>query len=125
MQKNSQTKSEFDGSQPSDVKKVVLNESDFDGIVVFRALGFIVGLLSFMVGTAFFMLGYSLGRESLSIVGCILYSLSLVSILGRPFLSQVNPTNEWQALGVVAAVLATGTLLYFLLRLFVQSIDLP
>ncbi len=125
MRKNSLTKPEFGDSRPSDVTKVVLNESDFDGIVVFRALGFIVGLLSFMVGTAFFMLGYSLNRESLSIVGCILYSLSLVSILGRPFLSRVNPTNEWQALGVVAVVLATGSLLYFLLRLFAQSIGLP
>lgn len=101
------------------------NTSDFDGVMVFRALGYVVGLLSFMVGTAIAMLAYSLQNPSLGSTACVLYSLAIVSLAGRPVLRKMNPSTEWQALAIILGVLAVGSLLFLLLRMVFQWLGLP
>ena len=101
------------------------NTSDFDGVMVFRALGYVVGLLSFMVGTAIAMLAYSLQNPSLGSTACVLYSLAIVALAGRPVLRKINPSTEWQALAIILGVLVVGCLLFLLLRTVFQWIGLP
>jgi hypothetical protein len=101
------------------------NTSDFDGVMVFRALGYVVGLLSFMVGTAIAMLAYSLQTPSLGSTACVLYSLAIVALAGRPVLRKMNPSTEWQALAIILGVLVVGSLLFLLLRTAFLWIGLP
>ena len=101
------------------------NTSDFDGVMVFRALGYVVGLLSFMVGTAIAMLAYSLQNPSLGSTACVLYSLAIVALAGRPVLRKLNPSTEWQALAIILGVLVVGSLLFLLLRTAFLWIGLP
>lgn len=88
---------------------------DLAGVVLFRTLGYVVGLPSFIVGTAVFMLGFALTDADILNVACILYSLALVSIGGRPVLLRLNPQNEIQALKVAALSILTGAIFYGLL----------
>lgn len=106
-------------------QNVVQNTSDFDGVMVFRALGYVVGLLSFMVGTAIAMLAYSLQNPSLGSTACVLYSLAIVALAGRPVLRKLNPSTEWQALAIILGVLVVGSLLFLLLRTVFLWIGLP
>jgi hypothetical protein len=71
-------------------------------VIFFSALGYVVGLPSFIVGTAVFMLGFALRDADILNVACLLYSLALVSIGGRPMLLRLNPQNEIQALKIAA-----------------------
>jgi len=84
---------------------------DFDGVVLFLALGFILGLPCFIVGTALFMLGFSIENYALVSVASLLYSIALAAIGGRLVLRKYPPSTEIQALvlGVGAlAVIASG-----------------
>ena len=84
---------------------------DFDGIVLFLALGFIVGLPCFIVGTALFMLGFSTENSVLVSVASLLYGIALAAIGGRVVLRKYPPSTEIQALvfGVGAlSVIASG-----------------
>lgn len=85
---------------------------DLAGVTLFRTLGYVVGLPSFIVGTAVFMLGFALMDADILNVACILYSLALVSIGGRPVLLRLNPQNEIQALKIAALSLVAGALCY-------------
>ena len=71
---------------------------DFDGIVLFLALGFIVGLPSFIVGTALFMLGFSTANADLVSIASLLYGVSLSALGGRVVLRKYPPKTERQAL---------------------------
>jgi len=88
---------------------------DFDGIGLFRVLGYIVGLPSFIVGTALFMLGFSLLSPTILNSACILYSVAIVAIVGRMVLLRVNPQNEKQALLLALGSLAVMGCIYALL----------
>lgn len=88
---------------------------DLAGVTLFRTLGYVVGLPSFIVGTAVFMLGFALMDAAILNVACILYSLALVSIGGRPVLLRLSPQNETQALKIAALSLAAGALCYGIL----------
>jgi hypothetical protein len=88
---------------------------DIKGVTLFRALGYVVGLPSFMVGTALFMLGFSLTDNTLLNIACILYSLAFIAIVGRPVLLRLNPKNEKQALKIAALSLLSGLFFYGLL----------
>lgn len=85
---------------------------DLAGVTLFRALGYVVGLPSFIVGTAVFMLGFALMDAGILNVACILYSLALIAIGGRPVLLRLNPQNEIQALKIAVLCLVTGALCY-------------
>lgn len=85
---------------------------EFSGITFFRALGYVVGLLSFMVGTAMFMLGFSIGNATLVQVACFLYSLAIISLAGRIVIQRLKPGNEIQACGVALAMIACGSVIY-------------
>lgn len=88
---------------------------DVDAISLFRVLGYVVGLPSFIVGTALFMLGFSLLDEAVLNAACILYSLAFVAISGRVVLALLNPRNEKQALMVILGSLVSMILIYALL----------
>jgi uncharacterized membrane protein YiaA len=92
---------------------------EFSGITFFRALGYVVGLLSFMVGTAIFMLGFSLGNATLVEVACFLYSFAMISFAGRIVIRRLKPKNEIQALGVALSMIASGGIIYAGLSLLV------
>jgi hypothetical protein len=101
---------------------------DLAGVTLFRTLGYVVGLPSFIVGTAVFMLGFALMDADILNVACILYSLALVSIGGRPVLLRLNPQNEIQALkiaalSIVAGAICYGVLLAILTMLGIQMIS--
>lgn len=85
---------------------------DLAGLTLFRTLGYVVGLPSFIVGTAVFMLGFALMDADILNVACILYSLALVSIGGRPVLLKLNPQNEIQALKIAALSIVAGSICY-------------
>jgi hypothetical protein len=88
------------------------NTWDLKGVTLFRALGYVVGLPSFIVGTAVFMLGFALMDADILNIACILYSLALIAIGGRPVLLWLNPQNERQALKL-AILLSLLTVLGF------------
>lgn len=85
---------------------------EFSGITFFRALGYVVGLLSFMVGTAIFMLGFSLSHSTLLQVACFLYSLAVISLAGRIVIQRFKPRNEIQACGVALVMITCGSMIY-------------
>ena len=98
---------------------------DISGVTLFRTLGYVVGLPSFMVGTALFMLGFALTHALVLNVACVLYSLAFVSIGGRPVLLRVNPQNEKQALKIAALSLLCGAICYGLLLVVVGALGVP
>ena len=93
---------------------------EFSGITFFRALGYVVGLLSFMVGTALFLLGFSLANETLVQVATILYSLAVMSLVGRIVIQRYKPRNELQAVWVAMAMLGAGCMIYAGLALIIS-----
>ena len=88
---------------------------DIDGIAVFKALGYIVGLPAFMVGTALFMLGFSVLNPTVLNAACWLYSVAATAMGGRFVLIRVNPRHERQAFLLALGSLATMGLIYALL----------
>ena len=95
---------------------------NLEGVTLFRTLGYVVGLPSFIVGTAVFMLGFALRDPDILNVACLLYSLALVSIGGRPMLLRLNPQNEIQALKIAALSIVAGVICYgVLLAVIVQT----
>ncbi len=88
---------------------------DLAGIALFRTLGYVVGLPSFIVGTALFMLGFALTDTDILHAACILYSLALIAIGGRPALPRLNPKNEVQALYIAIGAVIVGCICYALL----------
>ncbi len=93
---------------------------EFSGITFFRALGYVVGLLSFMVGTALFMLGFSLANETLVQVATFLYGLAVMSLVGRIVIQRYQPRNELQAVWVAMLMLGTGGIVYVGLTLIIS-----
>lgn len=98
------------------------NTWDLAGVMLFRALGYVVGLPSFIVGTAIFMLGFAVIDTDILNIACMLYSLALVSIGGRPVLLRLNPKNEIQALKVACLSILAGALFYGLLLVLLTAI---
>jgi len=95
---------------------------DRPATTLFRALGYVVGLPSFIVGTAIFMLGFALEGIELINVGCILYSLAFVSIGGRSVLLRLNPQNEMQAIKIAALSVIFGLLFYLVLLIILTAV---
>jgi len=88
---------------------------DLAGVTLFRALGYVVGLPSFIVGTALFMLGFALTDTDILHAGCMLYSLAFIALVGRPVLLRLNPQNEIQALNIAVAAVVVGGISYAIL----------
>ena len=97
-----------DNAHPEEASKTW----DLAGVTLFRTLGYVVGLPSFIVGTAVFMLGFALRDPDILNVACLLYSLALVSIGGRPVLLKLNPQNEIHALKIASLSILAGALFY-------------
>ncbi len=97
---------------------------DLAGVTLFRTLGYIVGLPSFIVGTAVFMLGFALKDTDILNIACVLYSLAFVSIGGRPVLLRLNPQNEIQALKIAALSLVAGALCYGIMLAILTAIGI-
>jgi hypothetical protein len=95
---------------------------DLAGVTLFRVLGYVVGLPSFIVGTAVFMLGFALRDADILNVACLLYSLALIAIGGRPVLLRLNPQNEMQALKIAILSILTGALFYGMLLALLTAI---
>ncbi len=112
MQKNNSQTSD----SPSKTTPVGMEETssdwEFDGLTLFRALGYVVGLLSFIVGTALFMLGFSLANLTLIQVASGLYSLAAISLLGRIVVFRLKPKNESQAALLAVVMLCSGGIIY-------------
>jgi len=104
-------------NNPSDV--------DFDGVVLFLALGFIVGLPSFIVGTALFMLGFSTENPALVSVASLLYGIALAAIGGRVVLRKYPPSHEIQALALGVCALAVIICGYGVLNAIFWTFHLP
>ena len=98
--------------------------ADLAGVTLFRTLGYIVGLPSFIVGTAFFMLGFALADTGRLHIACVLYSLAFVSIAGRPAIRRLKPQNEIQALKIAAFAALAGVLSYGLLLMILTIIGI-
>jgi hypothetical protein len=98
---------------------------EFDGVTTFRAMGYVVGLLSFMVGTAIFMLGFSLKNGSLTQAGAILYGIAVAALSGRVLIDRLKPRNEKQAAWIGVSSLVVGGCIYSGLRLLIWSMGLP
>ena len=98
---------------------------DFDGIVLFLAFGFIVGLPSFIVGTALFMLGFSTQNPVLVSAASLLYGIALAAIGGRVVLRKYPPSTESQALRVGAGALAVIASVYSVLNAIFWLLHLP
>jgi len=98
---------------------------DFDGIVLFLALGFIVGLPCFIVGTALFMLGFSTANSDLVSVASLLYGVAIASIGGRGVLRRYPPKTEGQALMLGAGALAVIASAYGLINAIFWAVHLP
>jgi len=113
--KNKEDRSDYEPS-PTDLT------GDLPGVTLFRALGYVVGLPSFIVGTAIFMLGFALNDTGLINVGCILYSVALVSIGGRPVILRLNPQNEIQAIKIATLSIICGSLFYLVLLIILTVI---
>jgi hypothetical protein len=107
-----------DNTHPEEASKTW----DLAGVTLFRALGYVVGLPSFIVGTAVFMLGFALMDANILNVACILYSLALIAIGGRPVLLRLNPQNELQALKIAILSILAGALFYGLLLALLTTI---
>jgi hypothetical protein len=112
MQKNNLETPDSSTQTPGIGMDETPSDWEFNGVTLFRALGYVVGLLSFMVGTAIFMLGFSLANETLVRVASFLYSLAIVSLAGRLVIERLKPKNEIQAVWVGVAMLCGGGLVY-------------
>ena len=115
--------------QPNDLRAETHPEEasktwDLAGVTLFRVLGYVVGLPSFIVGTAVFMLGFALRDADILNVACLLYSLALVSIGGRPMLLRLNPQNEIQALKIAALSIVAGVICYGVLLAILTAIGI-
>ncbi len=88
---------------------------DLAGVTLFRTLGYVVGLPSFIVGTALFMLGFALTDTNILHAACTLYSLALIAIGGRPALLRLKPHNEMAALKIAVAAGLIGCVCYAIL----------
>jgi hypothetical protein len=124
MQKNN-----LESSDSADQKSTVgMNETssdwEFSGVTLFRALGYVVGLLSFMIGTAIFMLGFSLSSTVLVQTASVLYSLAIASLLGRVVIERVNPRNEMQAAGVAVMMFVLAGCVYAALTFLIWILEL-
>lgn len=95
---------------------------DIPVVTLFRAFGYVVGLPSFFVGTAIFMMGFALKDTELINAGCILYSLALVAIGGRPVLLRLNPKNEIRAMKIAALSIVCGALFYLVLLMILTAL---
>ena len=100
-------------------------EPDFDGIAVFRALGYIVGLPCFIVGTALFMLGFSTQNAASVSAASVLYSVAIAAIAGRVALLKFNPVHEGQVFVVAGCALLTIAVLYALFSTTFLLLHLP
>ncbi len=98
---------------------------DFDGIVLFLALGFIVGLPCFIVGTALFMLGFSTANADLVSLASLLYGVSLSALGGRVVLRKYPPKTERRALLFVAGALIVTAGCYCALSAAFWTFHLP
>jgi hypothetical protein len=102
MQKNNLEPQDSRPQTPSIGVDETSSDWEFDGMTIFRAMGYIVGLLAFMVGTAIFMLGLSLAVGSLTQAGSILYGLAVAALSGRILIDRSNPPMKckpcWWAL---------------------------
>ncbi len=98
---------------------------DFDGIVLFLALGFIVGLPCFIVGTALFMLGFSTENADLVGMASLLYGVALSALGGRLVLRRYPPKTERQALLFGAGALVVSAACYCALNATFWTFHLP
>lgn len=98
---------------------------DFDGIVLFLAFGFIVGLPCFIVGTALFMLGFSTENADLVAVASLLYGVALSALGGRVILRKYPPKTERQALLFAAGALVVTAGCYCALSATFWTFHLP
>jgi hypothetical protein len=98
---------------------------DFDGIVLFLALGFIVGLPCFIVGTALFMLGFSTENSDLISTASLLYGVALSALGGRVILRKYPPQSERQALLLGAGALVVSAGCYAILNATFWTFHLP
>lgn len=108
-----------DSSQEVSVVGMKETSSDWElsGITIFRALGYVVGLLSLIVGTALLMLGFTLANTTLIHVATGLYSLAVAALVGRIVIERFKPQNEIQAALVGLAMMGVGGLVYGLIFL--------
>lgn len=119
MHKNNSESPDSLQSRPTVDGNETASDWEFSGVTLFRALGYVVGLLTFMVGTALFMLGFSLSSETLVHAASCLYSVAIVSLAGRILIDRLKPKNEIQAFWVGLAMLCLGTAIYFLIGLLI------
>ncbi len=98
---------------------------DFDGVALFLALGFIVGLPCFIVGTALFMLGFATENADLVSVASLLYGVALAALGGRVVLRKYPPQTERQALLLGAGALAVSAGCYGVLNATFWTFHLP
>jgi hypothetical protein len=113
------------GSNVPKNQKNPLSKVDFDGIMLFLALGFIVGLPCFIVGTALFMLGFSTANSDLVSVASLLYGVAIAAIGGRGILRRYPPKTEGQALMLGAWAMAVIASAYCLLNAVFWALHLP
>ncbi len=73
-------------------------------LTISRAVGYIVGLPSFILGTATFMLGFALERASILHTACLLYSLALTGIGWRVAAGRYRPSSLASAISILAVV---------------------
>jgi len=89
---------------------------DVGALTISRALGYVVGLPSFILGTATFMLGFALMRGSILNVACVLYSVSTAAIGWRVSAGRWRPANGWAAARLAVLVGMGALLIYAVLR---------
>ncbi len=109
---------------PKNVKNTPSNV-DFDGVVLFLALGFLVGLPCFIVGTALFMLGFSTENADLVSIASLLYGIALSALGGRVILRKYPPQTERQALLLGAGALVVIAGCYGVLNMTFWTFHLP
>ena len=109
---------------PKNQKKPSSNV-DFDGVVLFLALGFIVGLPCFIVGTALFMLGFSTNNPDLVSIASLLYGIAVSALGGRMILRKYPPQTERQALLLGAGALVVSAGCYGVLNATFWTFHLP
>ena len=109
---------------PKNVKNTSSNV-DFDGVVLFLALGFIVGLPCVIVGTALFMLGFSTENADVVSLASLLYGIALSALGGRVILRKYPPQSERQALMLGAGALVVSAGCYAILNATFWTFHLP
>lgn len=124
MQKNNFDIADSVPEGPSVCIDETSSDWEFSGITFFRALGYVVGLLSFMVGTALFMLGFSISNLTCVQFASGLYSLSIIALTGRIVIQKFRPRNEIQALVVGLTMLCVGGLIYACLFILITVTNL-